>query len=183
MFAVMLKKEEVTQSKTIYEGRVVKLRLDNVVSCNNKTVLREIVEHPNGVGVVAIDNDNKIYLVRQYRNPFEDFILEIPAGKAEPGESAQETAKRELREETGYSAENMMYLGNILVSPGFCNEKVHIFLAQGLTKGQCDFDDDEYVELEVYDFDDAYKMVMEAKITDAKTVVGILKAKEILKNN
>lgn len=178
----MLKKEEIIASKTIYEGRIIDLRIDTVKTCNAKESVREIVQHPDGVGVVAIDDKNRICLVRQYRNPFDDFILEIPAGKVEKGEDVAVAAKRELEEETGYSAEEVKYMGYAMVSPGFCNERVHIFLATGLKEGKCHFDEDEYVEQEMYDLDEAFSMVMNSTINDAKTIIGILKAKEILSN-
>lgn len=176
----MLKKEKVIESKKIFDGKIINVRLDTVETYCKKTASREIVEHPDGVGIVAIDENNRVCLVRQYRNPFDDFITEIPAGKAEKGENVKITAIRELSEETGYTAESMSYMGYAMVSPGFCSEKIHLFLARGLKKGECHFDEDEFLEMSMCDFKEAYKMVMDGQITDAKTIIGILKAKEIL---
>lgn len=176
----MLNKEKIIKTESIYNGNILKVRRDMVIACSGKTASREIVMHNGGVGIVAITDDNKICLVKQYRNPIDDFLTEIPAGKLETGEDILEAAVRELKEETGYTAEEMIYMGHILVSPGYCTEKVHLYLARKLTAGNCNFDDDEELEILKYDFDEAVKMVLDGSLTDAKTVYAILKAKCIL---
>lgn len=177
----MLSKEKVIESESVYNGKIVMIRRDKVITCNNNISYREIVSHTGGVGIVALTDDNKVCFVKQYRSPFDDFIMEIPAGKLERDEEIESAAARELSEETGYTAEDMMYMGYIMVSPGYCTEKVHLYLARKLTAGECHFDADENLEIYKYDFDEAVKMVMSGEISDAKTVCGILKAKEILK--
>ncbi len=178
----MLNKEIVTSSEIIYNGKVLKVRKDSVIACNNKTAVRDIVCHNGGVGIVAVTDDNKICLVRQYRVAIEDFLIEIPAGKLEACEDHMLAAERELSEETGYTADIMTYLGFIYVSPGYCTEKVHIYMARGLKAGECSFDEDEDIEVLKYDLRDAVNMVMTGELKDAKTVYGILKVNNILES-
>lgn len=176
----MLNKEIVTSSEIIYSGKVLTVRKDSVIACNNKVATRDIVCHNGGVGIVAVTDDKKVCLVRQYRVAIGDFLTEIPAGKLEAGEEHSEAAVRELSEETGYTADKMTYLGFIYVSPGYCTEKIHIYMASGLKAGECSFDEDEDLEVIELDIKDAVQMVMSGELTDAKTVYGILKVNNIL---
>lgn len=173
----MLSKEKLIKTDKIFAGKIINVRVDSVrVTQNGNTATREIVEHPGGVGIVAVNDEGKVCIVKQYRRPFDDFVVEIPAGKLEWGEDHYECGRRELREETGYSAQSFVYLGEFYTSPGFCNEKIHIYLAQGLTAGENDLDEDEFVEVDWYTLEELVEMVMNNDIKDGKTAIGILKA-------
>ena len=178
----MLEKEKCLDAEVLYRGKVVQLRVETVQVQNGKTSKREIIEHCEGVCVVALDANNEIALVRQYRRPIDDFLLELPAGKKEAEEDSLTCAIRELKEETGLQAENYVYLGADYVSPGFCTEKIHVYLATGLTKGQAAPDEDEFVEVFTYPLDTLVKMVMDGEICDAKTAIGVLKTKFYIEN-
>ncbi len=172
----MLYKEKLVKSEKIFEGKIIRVKVDTVEIAQNKNIAtREIVEHPGGVAIVAITNEGKVCLVKQYRRPFDDFLLEIPAGKLEWGEDHRECGIRELREETGYSAEKFEYLGEFYLTPGFCNEKIHIYLAEGLTMGEKDLDENEFTQVCEYTFDELIDMIMKNEIKDGKTAIGIMK--------
>ena len=180
----MLYKEKLVKSEKIFEGKVVRLKVDTVeVVQNGNHATREIIEHPGGVAVVAITDSGKVCLVKQYRRPFDDMLLEIPAGKLEWGEDHRECGIRELREETGYSTSEFVYLGEHYLTPGFCNEKIFIYLATGLVQGEKDLDENEFTELYEYSFDELIDMIMKNEIKDGKTVIGILKAYRYLNKN
>ncbi len=173
----MLSKEKLIKSDKIFEGKILKVRVDTVeIVQNGNSATREIVEHPGGVGIVALTEEGKICLVKQYRRPFDCMTMEIPAGKLEWGEDHYECGVRELSEETGYSAKEFVYLGEFYVTPGFCTEKIHIYLATGLEAGSTHLDEDEFVEIYEYTFDELFDMIMANEIKDAKTVIGIMKA-------
>ena len=174
--------EQRKSTETIYEGKIIKLERDIAILEDGSEAVREVVRHPGGVGVVAMDDDGFIYMVRQFRYPFFETTLEIPAGKLDRnGEDTLEAGKRELREETGLTAQNFQYLGSFLATPGFCDEKLTLYFATGLTQGETDPDDDEFVECEKYKLDDLVQMIEQGKIQDAKSVIGILMVKNIVK--
>ena len=176
----MIVEEKTISSDRIYTGKVISLKVDTVEVDNKGYKKREIVEHPGAVAIVAITEDNKVVLVKQFRKPIEQVIWELPAGKLEIGESPKECAIRELKEETGYSAKNLKLLHKFFTSAGFSNQKIYIFLATGLTKGEPDFDDDEFIEKYEIDINEAQNMVIKNEIEDAKTSIGILLAKELI---
>ena len=178
----MLKKEKCIETQYAYQGKVVSLRLEKVEVQNGNTATREIVEHCGGVCVAAMNEQGEIYLVRQYRRPLDDFMLELPAGKLEKGEDPLEGAKRELKEETGNVAQNFVFLGADYVSPGYCTEKIYVYFATDLTQEDASPDEDEFVETYKYSLDKLVDMVMSGEIYDAKTVIGILKVKTYLEN-
>lgn len=180
----MLEKEKLIKSEEIFKGKILRLRVDTIeVVQNGNCATREIVEHPGGVGIVALTDEGKVCIVRQYRRPFDEMTLEIPAGKLEWGEDHCSCGVRELSEETGYSAKKFVYLGEFYVTPGFCTEKIHIYLATGLSKGELHTDEDEFVEVYEYSFDELFDMIMSNEIKDAKTVIGIMKAHTYLERN
>ena len=163
----MIVKEKTISSDRIYTGKTISLRVDTVEIENIGYQKREIVEHLGAVAIVAITDDNKIILIKQFRKPIEQVIWEIPAGKLEIGESPKECAIRELKEETGYSAKNIKLMHKFFTSSGFSNQKIYIFLATGLIKGEPDFDEDEFIEKYEVDIDEAKNMVMNNEIEEA----------------
>lgn len=172
--------EKTMRSDKLYEGKLLNLRVDTVELPDKKYSKREIVEHPGGVAVIPIADDNTIILVKQYRKAVEKFLLEIPAGKIELNEEPRVTAIRELKEETGYSTDKMEYLLEFYTSPGFTNEKIYLFLATDLVKGEANPDSGEFIEVEKYDINLLIKMIERGEITDSKTIIGINLAKKIL---
>jgi ADP-ribose pyrophosphatase len=165
--------EKTIKSQTIYEGNIIRLQLDQVVLPDGRTSRREIVKHPGAVAVVAITDEKKLVLVRQFRKPLEKTILEIPAGKLEPGEDPRACAFRELEEETGYRAEEMTPLVSFYTSPGFADEIMHLFVANGLRKGEAQPDQDEFVELVELTLPEAWQRIADGEICDAKTVAAV----------
>ena len=174
--------EKQIKTKTVYEGIVVNVRRDIVALQNGNESEREVVEHPGGVGIVPVTSDNKILMVRQYRYPMEEEVLEIPAGKLDAGEDPFECAKRELSEETGCTAGKYVGLGKIYPSPGFCRETLYLYLALDLKQGEMHLDENELLSVEEVEIDTLVDMIMKNKLHDAKTVVGVLKAREYLGN-
>ena len=172
--------EKTISSDRIYTGKTISLKVDTVEVPNRGYQKREIVEHNGAVGIVAITSSNKVVLVKQYRKAIEKELWEIPAGKIERGESPKECAIRELKEETGYSAENMKLIHKFYTSAGFSNQKIYIFLAENLTPGERDFDEDEFLEVHEIDKDEVYNMIEKNEIEDAKTSIGMLLIKELI---
>ena len=169
--------EKTISSQLVYEGAILNLRKDKVYVVGNKVSYREIVEHNGGVTLAAVTEDKKIVMVKQFRKSIERVILEVPAGKIEKGEDPQETALRELKEETGYTAANITRLAEIYPSVGYSQELLHIYLCTGLTPGETEFDDNEALDIVEYDFMEMYDMVVSGQIDDGKTVAAVLLAK------
>ena len=174
-------REKTIDTKEIYKGRVISLSVDTVITPGGNEATRELVHHPGGVAVVAIDNDDMIYLVRQYRIPYDDILLEIPAGKLDSKEeNPKDAAARELSEETGLVAKEIKHIGDFYPSVGFLDENLRLFVATGLSEGQTHPDEDEYLDVVKMPFDEAVKLVIDGTIKDGKTIAGILKAKILL---
>lgn len=163
-----------------YNGVIVKVRLDDAELINGKIVKREVVEHPGGVTVLPVDEQGYCYCVRQFRYPFQRAMLEAPAGKLEYGEDHREGAVRELSEETGLTADKLVYLGPCCTSPGFSSEVLHIYLATGLHEGESHPDEDEFLNVEKHHIDELVNLCMKGEIDDAKTIIAVLKAKKLL---
>lgn len=174
-------KEVGIDSEYKFKGRIVNMRLDTVKTPEGNVASREIVEHPGGVGVVALDNEGCVYMEWQYRRPFDGLVYEIPAGKRDSGEEPIVCAKRELEEEIGLCANNWVYLGVSYASPGFCTEELHLFLATDLYKGEVNRDPDELLIIERVPLEELVKKAMSGEIKDGKSLIGILKANEYLK--
>jgi ADP-ribose pyrophosphatase len=168
--------EELVSSKRIYDGRVVGLRIDQVKLPSGRMTEREIVEHAGAVGVVALDGEGDVLLVRQFRSSLGMPLLEIPAGTLSEGEDARACAFRELREETGYSARHMEDLYAFFSSPGFSNERIWLFLASGLSRGPQRLETDEVIEVVKLPLERALEMVTHGEICDGKTILGLLAA-------
>lgn len=172
-------REETISSEMIYEGAILNLRKDKV-TVKTGTSFREIVEHNGGAALAALTDDGKLLMVRQFRKAIERDVLEVPAGKIEKGEDPFETARRELREETGYTAANIRQIGKIYPSVGYTQEKIFIYLCTGLTPGEPDFDENEALDIIEYDFEEVYKMALAGEIEDAKTLTAILLVKALV---
>ena len=171
--------EKSIKSDTIYDGKILKLRVDTVELVNKKYSKREIVDHQKGVGIIAFDEDNKLWMVKQYRKAIDRVTLEIPAGLVESNELPIETAKRELQEEVGFYPEKISYLFDMHASPGFTNDKLSFFLADNLVKSELEQDEDENVEASLYEIDDLYNMIENGELTDAKSIIAILYAMKL----
>ena len=164
----------------IFSGRIIDVKVDTVILPNGKTATRELVEHPGGVGMIAVDKDRKVFLVRQFRKPFNKTVVEIPAGKLEYGEDPLSAAKRELEEEVGYKANNIRPLGAYYSSPGFCDETIHLYLATNLIPVGQHLDEDEFLDILKKDLDELLCDIVSGKINDGKTTIAALLAKQIL---
>jgi ADP-ribose pyrophosphatase len=158
----------------VYRGRIVTLRLKYLDQPDGSRRLREIVEHAPGAAVVAVDDAGQVLLVRQPRPAVDAHVLELPAGLVDPGEEPIDTARRELTEETGYTAERVEPLVSFYTSPGFSTELIHIFVATGLRLGSVKYDEEEEIELVRLPLDAAIRQVLQGEISDAKTVAGLL---------
>lgn len=165
--------EKTLDSQEIFRGRILKLRVDSVALPDGSTSTREIVEHSGAVAIVAVDNDNMLWMVRQYRKPLERVLLEIPAGTLEPEEDPLACAKRELAEETGLRADKWEKVLEYFSAPGFCDEKLHLFLARGLTEGPKNPDHDEFLEVDRVPLKQAYNSIFTGQILDGKSIIGI----------
>ena len=168
--------EKTIQSQPIFKGKVISLKVDDVTLPNGETSKREIVNHPGAVAIIAITSEGKLVVVEQYRKALERSIIEIPAGKLEPGELPEITAARELEEETGYGCNELTYLQSFATSPGFADEIIHLFIARGLYKieNRAAMDEDEFVELMEITVEEGERMIAQQKIFDAKTAFAIL---------
>lgn len=162
----------VLSSRLIHRGRIVSLRVDEYALEKGGVAVREVLDHPGAVVIAALDADNRVYLVEQYRHAIAQYLLELPAGCLEPGEDPLETAQRELREEVGLEAGDWTYLGLFYSSPGFANERLHAFLARELTPAQGEPDDDEDISVVRYPL----KALLGEldRIEDAKTLAALL---------
>ena len=145
--------EKTVESKTLFEGHIVTLKLDRAQLPNGSLASREVVEHPGGVAVLPLDAEGRVIMVRQYRYPLHNTLLELPAGKLEKGEDHRVCGIRELQEEVGITADEVIYLGGLYLSPGYSNEVLHLYLARGLHQGECHPDEDEFLEIERVPFD------------------------------
>ncbi|MDW5298982.1 MAG: NUDIX hydrolase [Sedimentibacter sp.] len=166
--------EITVKSEKIFEGKIINLRIDTVELENQKYAKREIVEHKNASAIIAINEKNEILLVRQYRKAVEDFLYEIPAGLINIAEEPEECALRELKEETGYIADEINQIYEFYSSPGFTNEKIYLFKAKNLTFSSTKFDEDEFIETISVGKEEVKKMMETGRIIDSKTLIGLL---------
>lgn len=171
--------EKTLQRNIIYTGRVIRMRQDTALLPDGKTAGREVVEHPGGVCVAAVDEKDNLLLVKQFRYPYKEELLEIPAGKRDKAgdDDPLTCGKRELKEETGYTAKEYISLGELYPTPGYCDEVIYMFAARNLTQGEKCPDEDEFLDLVRIPFEQAVEMVLSGEIKDAKTQTAILKLK------
>lgn len=168
--------EKTLDERYIYNGRIINLRVDTVLLPNGADVKREVVEHNGGVCIAPLTEDNCLLFVRQFRYPYKEVVLELPAGKLEKNENVYDAGLRELTEETGaYADGDMIDMGKLYPSPGYCGETIHMYLAKVKEMGETHFDDDEILELEKISISKAADMVMSGEIKDAKTQALVLK--------
>ncbi|MCK8824754.1 NUDIX hydrolase [Fuchsiella alkaliacetigena] len=166
--------EEIIASTEVYSGRIVKLREDQVRLPDGTSAEREIVEHSGGVTIVPyLEDTQEIILVRQFRSPLGKIMLELPAGLLEENETPRDCAQRELAEETGYQAKNWEKIGSFYTSPGFCDEEIHLYLAQRLKEYQQHTDEDEFIEIVKLSLNEAKEKLYTAELADAKTIIGL----------
>jgi ADP-ribose pyrophosphatase len=167
------------QRKPIYRGDVVNLGLETVTLPNQRTLELEVVRHPGGAAVVAVD-DYRVCLLRQYRHAAGGWLWELPAGKIDPQETPEQTARRELQEEAGLTASEWRHLGGFLSTPGFCDEKIDLYLAHNLDPTAADCHPHEVIEVHWIDFEQALEWAANGEIIDGKTIIGLLLAKAYL---
>ena len=158
-----------------FKGKIVNLRVDDALLPNGTTAKREIVEHNGGVCVAPLDKEYNLYFVKQFRYPYMEVVTELPAGKLEKGEDPFEAGKRELKEETGATAQNYVDLGKLYPTPGYCGEIIHMYLATDLEFGEQSPDEDEFLEVYKIPLEKAVEMVMNGELRDSKTQTMVLK--------
>lgn len=170
--------EKQLSAKYIFKGRVINLRQDEALLPNGKTATREVIEHNGGVCVAALTDNDEVLMVRQFRYPYFEIVPEIPAGKRDSkDEDPLECGMRELKEETGATAEKFVFLGELYPTPGYCGEIIWMYAATGLTFGEQNPDEDEFLTVERVPLTKAVDMILNGEIKDAKTQAAILKLK------
>ena len=163
-------------SRYEYEGKIIHLRVDDARLPDGAVAKREVIEHPGGVGVLALTDEGEVLLVQQFRYPYGEITTEIPAGKRDRGEDPLETGKRELAEETGATADTFTPLGVIYPTPGYCDEIIHLYRATGLHFAEMHPDEDEFLNVVRLPLATLVERVMAGDIPDAKTQIAALKA-------
>lgn len=171
--------ERVLQSELAFSGRLIKVRVDNVLLPSGKVTKRELVLHRGAVAILAMEGE-RILMIQQYRHAAGKFMWEIPAGTLEEGEDPLDCAKRELTEETGYAADSLKKLVHFFVAVGYSTEVIHLFLAEGLKRKHPNPEEDEAIRAQMVPFEEALRMVRANEIEDAKTIIGVLILKDIM---
>ena len=172
--------EKPLSSEYPYRGKIANMRVDQALLPNGRQAVREGVEHPGGVCVAALTDREELLFVRQFRYPYQEAILELPAGKRSPGEDPLECGIRELKEETGAVPDTFLPMGVTLPSPGCLSERLYLFLAKGLHMESQQLDEDEFLNVERIPFNEMVHRVMDGEIEDSKTIAAVLKAKVLL---
>ena len=170
--------EKTISSEIVYKGPVFKVRKHIVEAYGGRQTERDIVEHAGGAIMIAIKDDGKILMERQFRKALESDFFELPAGKADPDEAPELTAARELAEETGYTAGDIKHLVSYYPTCGYSSELLHIFICRDLKAGETNWDPTECIELLEYDADELIDMIMKGEIRDSKTIIGLLFARQ-----
>lgn len=170
-----MKRERTISSHRVFEGKILKLRVDTVELPDGRTSRREIVEHRGAVVIAAVDSNRNVLLVRQFRKAVEDELLELPAGTLDPGETPEACALREIQEETGFKAGKLESLGGFYSAPGFLTEYLHLFLATELEPSPRAADEDEDIELVTTHLSQVPRLIAAGEIRDAKSVAGLLR--------
>jgi ADP-ribose pyrophosphatase len=166
----------VSSSERLFDGPIFAIDRDRLTESNGLEVVRDVIRHPGGAGALPLFADGRIALVRQYRHPARAVLLEIPAGRIEPGEAPEICAAREVEQETGFRPGRIERLSGFYSTPGFCEEILHVFLATDLTPTCQQLDHDEVVEVQFLELDEALRMVHRGEIVDSKTIIALLLA-------
>ena len=169
-----MEEERSIRSQRVFQGRILWVRVDTVALPGGGQATREIVEHGDSVVIVPVTPEGEVVLVRQYRKAPEMTMLEAPAGGVEAGESPEEAVARELREETGYTAERLVRLGGFWMTPGFCTEYMHAYLVTGLRQGDATPEYDENIQVELFPVSSIPQLVRDGEVQDAKSVAALL---------
>jgi len=169
----MIKKDEVIATKVVYKGKLINVRIDEIILKDGSKYLREIVEHPGAVVVLAFLDNDTILMVRQYRRAVDKILLELPAGTLNSNETPEACALRELEEETGYKAHKIEKLGSFYLAPGYSTEKIHAFVAKELEERRQKLEADEDIKVEKVKIKDLLVMINDGKIEDAKTLASL----------
>ncbi len=172
--------EKTLEQNYIYRGKILDFHVDQAELENGRAVKRECVDHHGGVSVAALTEQDELFFVRQYRYPYHEVVLELPAGKLEPGEDPFEAGKRELREETGVVGRDYANLGKLYPSPGYTNEIIYLYACRVNGRGSDDLDEGEFLEAEKIPLEKAVEMVMAGEIVDSKTQVLVLKTARLV---
>ena len=172
--------ENTIETSRPFDGRIFSVRVDTVELPSGRRTIREVAEHSDAVCMIPVDDDGNVLLVRQFRKPTESSLLEAPAGGVEAGEVSEETVLRELQEEVGYTAANLVHLASFWVAPGWATEKMHAYLATGLTPSKLMADDDENIQVVRVPFTEALAMIHTGEIHDGKTIAALLLAQPLL---
>jgi len=170
----MVVEEKTLSSEMIYEGAILNLRKDKVTVKEGRESFREIVEHDGGVIILGVTKDGRIPMIRQYRKAAKQVMFELPAGKLEKGEDPEVAALRELKEETGYTAASIRCAASFFPTVGYSEEILHIFFAEGLSAGETDFDDNESIDIELYDPEELFRQIDAGEMNDGKTMLALL---------
>lgn len=173
-------KPKITNQAEIYQGKVFRVRTDQLQYEGGQQSAYDIVEHPGSVTIIPVDDEGVVWLIRQYRHPTRSSLLEFPAGTLEDDEDPQDCASRECRQEIGMEPGELLYLGEFYLAPGYSTEKTYLFLARDLQPAPLEPDEDEAIEIERYSIDEIYDLIAGDGIKDAKTLAGLLLALPLL---
>ncbi len=172
--------EPTIATRSVFQGRIIDVRVDTIRLPNGRETTREIVDHAPSICVVPVDGDGNVLLVRQYRKPTESFLLEVPAGGIEDGEEPEEATRRELQEEIGHTAADLMELSAFWLVPGWASEYMYAYLATGLTPAVLDSDEDEFIDVVPVRLSEIPDRIADGSIQDAKSVASLLLAMRVL---
>lgn len=167
--------EKTIRSQEIFNGKIIKVSVDDVLLPNGETSIRELVKHQGAVAVIAVTKDQRVVMVEQYRKPLEKNLVEVPAGKLEPGEAPEVTAVRELEEETGFTTNQLEYVTSFYTTPGFCDERIYLYYTDKLIPliEEKALDEDEFLDCETYTMEELDQLVKDERIHDLKTMYAL----------
>ena len=166
--------EELVESSRKFSGSVLSVRVDRIKLPDGESSIREIVDHPGGVTILPVNRQDEVIMIEQYRHAAEEVLLELPAGRLEESEEAEKAARRELKEETGYTAEDLKHFFDFYTTPGYSTECLHLYLARGLKEGEQELEEGEFLSLREVPLEDIPEMIMAGSIKDSKTLIGLL---------